>query len=419
VKTKASGVLPGLEISSEDQADLVVDALTPARVMRPRSPQELAEGLQALAAAPAAAVIHGGDTQIGFGSRPARYDVALSTTRLSRLLEHEPADLTCRAEAGMRVGELQEILRAHGQRLPLDPPRPEIATLGGMVAANSSGLSRARYGGVRDWVIGIAVAYPNGAIARAGGKVVKNVAGYDLMKLHTGALGTLGVIVELNFKVQTTPEAETTVLGHFEQRDAALAAGRWLARQYLAPAAITILDREVLRECGLTEDWRWTLAMRLEGYRREVEIARDQAAAAVRDHGGRVESQPAPAGFWESVRDWTLGQDSAVLLYATTSLSGLSRVLDAAGSDSRVMAEPAAGAAYVRVASGAAVGLLERMRHAAQGDGQVVVRRAPAAVKNVLDVFGPPPPGFALMRELKRTLDPKGILNPGRFVGGI
>ena len=421
MKAQVSRVLPGQEIGVDEQRELAVDGLTPARVMRPQSPQELAEGLQALSATSAAAVVHGGDTQIGLGSRPARYDVALSTTRLSRLLEHEPADLTCRAEAGMRVGDLQAILRAHGQRLPLDPPRPEKATLGGMVAANSSGLSRARYGGVRDWVIGIAVAYPNGVIARAGGKVVKNVAGYDLMKLHTGALGTLGVIVELNFKVQTTPEADDTMLGHFDHRGDALAAGRWLARQYLAPAAITVLDREVLQECGLTADWRWTLAIRLEGYRREVEIARDQAAAAVRDHAGRFESEPAPAParFWESVRDWTLGQDEAVLLYATTSLSGLSPVIDVAGSDSRVMAEPASGTAYVRVAPGAAVGLLDRMRGAVKGSGQVVVRRAPTASKDELDIFGPPPPGFALMRELKRTLDPNAILNPGRFVGGI
>ena len=411
--------MPGQQISVQEQHELAVDGLLPAKVMRPRSPQELADGLRTLNDASVAAVVHGGDTQIGLGSPPARYDVALSTTGLSRLLEHEPGDLTCRVEAGMRVGELQAVLRGHGQRLPLDPPHPRLATLGGMVAANASGLSRARYGGVRDWVIGIAVAYPNGVIARAGGKVVKNVAGYDLMKLHTGALGTLGVIVELNFKVQTLPESEATFLGHFEKRDDALAAGRQLARQYLAPAALTVLDRDVLLECGLTADWRWTLAVHLEGYQREVEIAREQAATVTRDHGGRVESQPVPAAFWGSVRDWTLGEEKQVLLYATTSLTRLSVMLDAAGADGRVMAEPAAGAAYARVAPGAAPAALERMRRAVEGGGQVLVRRAPAAAKKEMDVFGPPPPGFALMRELKRTLDPNGVLNPGRFLGGI
>ncbi len=398
---------------------LAVDGVLPSRVMQPQSPQEVADDLRTLSDAGVAAVVHGGDTQIGLGSPPARYDVALSTQGLSRLLEHEPADLTCRAEAGMRVGDLQAILRGHGQRLPIDPPRPDVATLGGMVAANASGLSRARYGGVRDWVIGIAVAYPKGVVARAGGKVVKNVAGYDLMKLHTGALGTLGVIVELNFKVQTLPESEATVLGHFDKRDDALDAGRQLARQYLAPAAMAVLDRDVLLECGLTADRPWTLALHLEGYRREVEIGREQAAATIRAHRGRVESQQEPAEFWESVRDWALGEEKQVLLYATTSLSGLSAVLQAVGAEGRVMAEPASGAAYARVAPGAAPAALDRMRRAVEGGGQVVVRRAPAGAKKDLDIFGPPPPGFALMRELKRTLDPNGILNPGRFVGGI
>src|SRR3979490_453547 len=165
----------------------------------------------------------------------------------------------------MRLSDLQAALGAQGQRLPLDPPHPERATTGGMVAANSNGLSRGRYGTVRDWVIGIAVAYPSDKVARAGGKVVKNVAGYDLMKLHIGALGTLGVVTEVNFKVQARPETEATLLAHFEAPAPALEVGLKLAREYLAPAAAIVLDRESLRECGLTADWQWTLALKLEG----------------------------------------------------------------------------------------------------------------------------------------------------------
>src|ERR1700680_1821390 len=140
------------------------------------------------------------------GPPPRQYDIAFSTERMTRLLEYEPADLTCRVEAGMRLSDLQSALGAQGPQLPLDPPHPERATVGGMVAANTNGLGRARHGTVRDWVIGIAVAYPSGKVARAGGKVVKNVAGYGLMKLHVGALGTLGVVAGANFKVQGIPE---------------------------------------------------------------------------------------------------------------------------------------------------------------------------------------------------------------------
>src|SRR5438128_4710259 len=234
-------------------------------MMRPVDAEDAARGLRLCDLAQNPVVVWGGGTQMLLGTAPRRYDVAFSTEAMSRLLEYEPADLTCRVEAGMTIDHLQSALRAQGQRLPLDPPHPGRATVGGMLAGNTNGLGRARYGTVRDWVIGIAVAYPSGKVARAGGKVVKNVAGYDLMKLHIGALGTLGVVAEVNLKVQAIPESEATVLGHFETATPAVEAGIKLARSYLAPAAAIVLDRRALWECGLTADWRWTLALKLEG----------------------------------------------------------------------------------------------------------------------------------------------------------
>jgi len=214
VKARAQP-LPGHQISIEQQHGMSVDGLLPTKSMHPSDAEDAARELRLCELARASVVVWGGGTQMQLGSEPRGYDVAFSTERMTRLLEYEPADLTCRVEAGMRVADLQATLEANGQRLPLDPPHPDHATVGGMVAANTNGLNRARHGTVRDWVIGMAVAYPSGKVARAGGKVVKNVAGYDLMKLHTGALGTLGVIVEVNFKVQTRPEADVTLLGHF------------------------------------------------------------------------------------------------------------------------------------------------------------------------------------------------------------
>src|SRR5207248_6072967 len=207
--------LPGHEINVDEQRGLSVDGLLPSKIMHPSDADDAARGLRLCDLTPASVVIWGGGTQMRLGAAPRRYDIAFSTERMTRLLEYEPADLTCRVEAGMRMIDLQAALRAQGQRLPLDPPHPERATVGGTVAANTNGLGRARYGTVRDWVIGIAVAYPSGKVARAGGKVVKNVAGYDLMKLHIGALGTLGVVAEVNFKVQARPEMEATLLAHF------------------------------------------------------------------------------------------------------------------------------------------------------------------------------------------------------------
>ena len=412
-------VLPGHPITVEDQRRLSVDDLLPSKLMHPGDADDAARGLRLCDLTPASVAVWGGGTQMRLGTPPRRYDVAFSSERMTRLLEYEPADLTCRVEAGMRLSQLQATLGAQGQRLPLDPPHPERATVGGMVAANSNGLGRARYGTVRDWVIGIAVAYPSGKVARAGGRVVKNVAGYDLMKLHIGALGTLGVVAEVNLKVQALPEREATLLGHFEAATPAVAAGLRLARSYLSPSAAIVLDRRALWECGLTADWRWTLALKLEGYGREVEAARDQASGVIRDAGGRVEGVEPPAAFWAAARDWSAPDGDVVLLRGIAPLASIPALTAAVPPEAAVIIQPAAGVVDLRVTPPAAASTLQRLRAQAGDEGQVVVISAPASVKSSLDVWGPPPPGLSIMRALKQALDPNGILNPGRFVGGL
>src|SRR5438034_11017320 len=409
VKARAQA-LPGHEIGVDEQRGLSVDGLLPSTVMRPEDAEDAARGLRLCDLAPAAVVVWGGGTQMRLGAPPRRYDVAFSTERMTRLLEYEPADLTCRVEAGMRLRDLQATLREQGQRLPLDPPHPEQATVGGVVAANTNGLSRGRYGTVRDWVIGIAVAYPSGKVARAGGKVVKNVAGYDLMKLHIGALGTLGVVAEVNFKVQARPEMEAMLLAHFEAPAPALEVGLKLAHQYLAPATAIVQDGA---------GGRWDLALKLEGYAREVQAAKDQAIRFVREAGGIVQDAEIPSAFWDAARDWSTPADDEVMLRAIVPLAASPLLMAAIPPDARVLAQPASGVVDVRVPAPSAANTLSRLRTAAGAEGQVVVVAAPAALKQGLDVWGPPPPGFPIMRALKQALDPNGILNPGRFVGGI
>ena len=421
VKARAQA-LPGHEIGVDEQRGLSVDGLLPSTVMRPEDAEDAARGLRLCDLAPAAVVVWGGGTQMRLGAPPRRYDVAFSTERMTRLLEYEPADLTCRVEAGMRLHDLQATLREQGQRLPLDPPHPEQATVGGMVAANTNGLSRGRYGTVRDWVIGIAVAYPSGKVARAGGKVVKNVAGYDLMKLHIGALGTLGVVAEVNFKVQVRPEMEATLLAHFEAPAPPLEVGLKLAHQYLAPATAIVQDHESLPPT-LAGEGRggggWHLALKLEGYAREVEAAKDQAVRFVRDAGGAVGDAETPPGFWDVARDWSTPADDEVVLRAIVPLAASPLLMAAVPPDARVLAQPASGVVDIRLPAPAAAATLSRLRTAAAAEGQVVVVAAPVALKEGLDIWGPPPPGFPIMRALKQALDPNGILNPGRFVGGI
>ena len=180
------------------------------RIVEPQSGEEAAEILRCANEDGAAVIPRGGGTKSDWGNPPARTDVMLSTARLNRVVEHAWADLTVTVEAGCTITELQRTLAQHGQRLAVDPLWPEKATVGGVLSANDSGVLRFRYGGLRDLVIGVTLALADGTLAQSGGKVVKNVAGYDLGKLFCGSFGTLGVITEVNFRLHAiAPYAET------------------------------------------------------------------------------------------------------------------------------------------------------------------------------------------------------------------
>src|SRR5713101_1532415 len=188
-----------------------VVGVQPSFVVEPGSEQELGKVLKVANAAGLAVIPRGGGTKLEWGNPPARADVILSTSRLNRVLEHAWADLTVSVEAGCTIAKLQETLAKHGQRLALDSLWPEGATVGGVLSTNDSGALRLRFGSLRDLVIGVTVALADGTLASSGGKVVKNVAGYDLPKLVTGALGTLGVITRAIFRLHPLPRERRTI----------------------------------------------------------------------------------------------------------------------------------------------------------------------------------------------------------------
>src|SRR2546429_2584247 len=185
-------------------ADAVAGA-QPKLVIEPGTERELAEILRLSNEAGLAVIPRGGGTKLGWGNSPARADVILSTARMTEIIEHAWADLTVTVEAGCTIQRLQETLGQHGQRLALDPLWPEKATVGGVLSTNDSGALRLRFGALRDLIIGVTIALPDGTLASSGGKVVKNVAGYDLPKLVTGAFGTLGVITRAVFRLHPLP----------------------------------------------------------------------------------------------------------------------------------------------------------------------------------------------------------------------
>jgi glycolate oxidase FAD binding subunit len=228
--------------SSGDLKRFAVDGVKPQVVALPGVVDDVAALLNIASERHLAVLPVGGCTELELGQPPERYDLAICTVRLNALLEHEAADLTCSVQAGMPLAALQQYLTAKGQFLALDPPNAERATIGGILAANASGPQRLRYGAARDLVIGLRVALGDGTIARSGGKVVKNVAGYDLNKLYIGSLGTLGIIVEANFKLIPRPERQETLLVSFENAPAAMETVIALLSSVVTPTAIELLD---------------------------------------------------------------------------------------------------------------------------------------------------------------------------------
>ena len=219
-----------------------VDGILPRFVVTPTSVEQVAS-VVALANQHGLSILaRGGGSRMSVGGLPERIDIVIETNKLTRVLEHEAPDLTCHVEAGLTLAALQAQLAQKGQWLALDPPDAAQATIGGLLASNASGPKRLRYGSARDLVIGLHVVQANGELSRSGGQVVKNVAGYDLNKLYIGSLGTLGIIVDANFKLHPLPAAERTLLLTFTNATDAMRTTIALLGSLLTPSAIELID---------------------------------------------------------------------------------------------------------------------------------------------------------------------------------
>jgi glycolate oxidase FAD binding subunit len=338
----------------------------------------------------------GASTKTGWAAPPTSCDTVLRTTGLDRIVEYAPGDLVVVAEAGVPLAALQEQLAGHRQMLALDPPEAG-ATLGGIVGANASGPRRLRYGTVRDLLIGVTVVLADGTTATSGGKVVKNVAGYDLGKLYTGAHGSLGIVVSTTWRLHPRPPATRAVV--VPVGDAAQA-GRFaatVARSTLTPTAAE------LRWDGVGGE----LVLLFESTAASVEA---QAGAAVALLGGGIATEAVPS--WFGARP-----DGPLVLRLAFEPFALPRVLQALPVGATATASACTGVAY------AAVPLdtdLAAVRAAIRPyDGSAVVIAAPDDVRAELDHWGPVPDSFALMTRVKDRFDPARRLSPGRLLGGL
>ena len=378
----------------------------------PDSAEALAATLAACAADGLSARAVGGATKLAWGGAASTPDVELSTLALDAIVEHNEGDLTAVLQAGVPLAAAQARFAAAGQMLALDPPlgEGERATVGGVVATGDSGPRRHRHGAARDLVLGVTVALADGTLARAGGKVIKNVAGYDLGKLFAGSLGTLGVIVELAVRLHPLPRTAATLTVAGDEPDALARAASALSH---APLELESLDV------------RWVGGEGAVLARFTGESARAQADAAralLGDGPGPAEIVEDDVGLWAAQREAQRSAAGAVVRVSAVQ-SRLAALLRWAGAHGATVAGRAGlGLSWVTLPAsdaGATAAVLDGLRREL-APAACVLLDAPAAVRESVDPWGPLDAGaLALARRVKERFDPTATCNPGVFVGGI
>jgi glycolate dehydrogenase FAD-binding subunit len=422
-----SHLLTGIELSP-----YVIEGRTPDAAVFPGSIDEV-RGVVALAAENSIPLIPwGGGTAATVGTPPATMGIVLGLGRLDRFVEHEPGDLTATVQAGLTFGRLQTALRERGQWLSLDPPDPERATVGGVIAANASGPRRHLYGTARDQLIGVTVVTADGSLVRGGGKVVKNVAGYDLPKLFVGSYGTLGVMVDLTVRLRPVPEAERWVRVRFDRLKDAGAAVRAIMSADLIPSAVELLDADTSRAFAL--DGAPTLVVGFDGLAEQVDWQCAELAGVTGPFGGQgVVALPAgvPSGGFSARA--AMGVVAAVVRFSVLP-SLVSELMEQGASVAKQRGLKTAwtshaGVGVVTASLGSAsdrpdlkavAALLGEWRGVARSSGgHATLEWAPLAVKSEVPVWDDLGASSRLMQRIKGQLDPKNLLNPGRFVAGI
>jgi glycolate oxidase FAD binding subunit len=396
----------------------------PQCIVYPQTQAELAEVLTCAYQNRWRVLPCGSGSKLHWGGLAEGVDLVVSTARLDRLVEHAVGDLTATAEAGIRFAELQATLATQGQFLAIDPSFTETATLGGIVATADTGSLRQRYGGIRDLLIGLSFVRADGQVAKAGGRVVKNVAGYDLMKLFTGSWGSLGVISQVTFRIYPLAEASQTVVLIGETAAIAKATQTLLASA-LTPIAADLVPPQAIADLNLGQ------GMGLIVQFGSIEVSVKQQVGRLMQVGEALDLKVAcflgqdEAALWSSLRQRTaaFAQPRSITCKIGVLPSKAVAILD---KISALLLPLQAGSLH----AGSGLGMLEFAAEAMTvddliklrdlcNDGFLTILAAPRSLKQQLDIWGYSGNALPLMQNIKHQFDPKNLLSPGRFVGGI
>ena len=457
--------------SQETLASHAVEGIVPSAYVVPGSVASLSATMKVATELGYAVIPRGGGTRMDFGHPPSRADIVVSMARLNRIVAHEPADQTATVEAGITMAGLQAGLGKRGQYLPLDPPHGDEGTLGGVLATNSSGVLRASFGTARDMVIGALVVQADGTVVRSGGQVVKNVAGYDLNKMYIGSLGTLGILAEVNLKLQPLPAAGRIVIGNMTGLEAAAECAFRVMDSDIMPTFLELADpaaRALLTGeaggaavhggavvhgkgavhgagAGSAQDRsHFALVAGMAGPNETVDWQAAECERLFQEAGAagvvRVDGD-AYRGLLDAMRTFPAGRlvprgmGPGLTCRAGVTpdrVDGLFRMADEGcrrlSIGCAMLSHFASGhVAFVFYQDGAfqvpeldgLADLIEALRSASEQQGVFVVEHAPVALKERVGVWGSLGGSQRIMEMLKYRFDPKGTLNPGRFTDGI
>ena len=410
----------------ENGTRFITDGREPKEVVFPESVEQAAGMLYTAAEHQRAVSPVGIGAFLHIGGLLRRYDLALCLQRMNRILDYQPTDMTVSVEAGISLARLQQVLGEHNQWLPVDPPWPERVTVGGLIAMNLSGPSRLSQGTIRDFLIGIKVIRADGTIIKSGGRVVKNVAGYDLAKLYCGSFGTLGVIVEATFKVRPRPETQTVISFPFPSAEQAMEVALRVLGTELQPTSLELTNVDV--GGGQRSDRSsYQLFIGFAGSAEEITYQQGRLREIARVSGEREHA------LLEAIRDFPVSGEAALRCKVSLLPSQIAAFCKAVEEETPVrdlsvemVVHAGNGILYFRLpqrenpSREKLLSFVDWIRILAKKlGGSVVIETIDPALKDRVDVWGHVGSSFPLMKRLKETLDPQGMLNPGRFVGGI
>ncbi|MDP7673901.1 MAG: FAD-binding oxidoreductase [Dehalococcoidia bacterium] len=414
-----------------------VDDITPSSIERPKTLDEISNALCKATDEGHSVIPWGGGTRIAIGNIPTSYDTALDLSEFLGDIEHEPGDMTVVANAGVTIGSLNTLLGDQGQRLPFEVRDPAAATVGGSVASNASGHRQSSTGGIRDWIIGMQIVLADGTVTKSGGRVVKNVQGYEMHRLHTGAFGTLGVVSQVAFKLLPTPPEQQSVIAWFDNQDTAQDVGMSFVNGLFNPEVISLIHgpiaEQVMIEAGETSATEevWVLLIRLGGGVRSIERQVNEIVGAAGARGAigyAVLSDINANVTWTTLEDAEKKSHTIIRMTSRTSNAlAASHEIGASnsGGDKRIstVCDLGFGAmtAVANIATDAesSTFINSTVSTIAKHQGTYLIEKCPLDVKYNMDVFSDVGNSIDLMQRIKNQYDPYRTLNPGRFVGKI